>query len=279
MFSIAPSLSRERDFLSARSTGAKPPADAGQVLRRMNAARLHWLMRALPVSTLEVEMGGGPMLILAPHPDDETLGCGGLIATAQAAGRAVFVLVLTDGTGSHPRSAAYPAARLRRLREAESRQAARMLGLPESHVSFLGLTDTQAPQRGEAAEQAARDIASHAQSVGAGVILTTWRHDPHCDHLSASLLGGRAAALTGAALFEYPVWGWTLPPRRLLEARSPVGFRLDVGRHIPAKQRAIACHRSQLGEVVTDDPDGFTLESQFVGLFTERYETFLRVQD
>ncbi len=244
----------------------------------MNAARLHWLMRALPVSTIDVEMGAGPILILAPHPDDETLGCGGLIATAQASGRAVFVLVLTDGTGSHPNSAAYPASRLRRLREAESRQAARMLGLPERNVSFLGLVDTQAPQRGEAAEQAARDIAVHAQSVGAGVILTTWRHDPHCDHLSASLLGARAATLTGAALFEYPVWGWTLPPRRLLEARAPVGFRLDVGRHIPAKQRAIACHQSQLGQVVTDDPDGFRLESQFIALFTERFETFLRVR-
>ena len=278
MYQVVSDLSREGDILSARRPAAKLPGDATQGLRRMNAARLHWLMRALPVSTIDVEMGGGPILILAPHPDDETLGCGGLIATAQAAGRAVFVLVLTDGTGSHPNSAAYPAARLKRLREAESRQAAQMLGLPESHVSFLGLTDTQAPQRGEAAEDAARAIALHAQSVGAGVMLTSWRHDPHCDHVSASILGVRAAALTGAALFEYPVWGWTLPPRRRLEARAPAGFRLDVGRHIAAKQRAIACHRSQLGQVVTDDPDGFTLESQFVGLFTDRFETFLRVQ-
>ncbi len=243
----------------------------------MNAARLHWLMRALPVRTVDEAMGAGPILVLAPHPDDETLGCGGLIATAVALGRAVHVLVLTDGTGSHPRSAAYPAAMLRALREAESRQAAAALGLSESHVQFLGLPDTQAPHAGEAAEQAARAIAGHAQAMGATTLLTTWRHDPHCDHVSASLLGARAAALTGAALFEYPVWGWTLPPRRMLEARAPAGFRLDVERHIPAKRRAIACHRSQLGQVITDDPSGFTLESQFVGLFTERYEVFLRV--
>ncbi len=278
MYPAPTNQSHECDVLFARRPEHTPLVDTTSALRQMNAARLHWLMRALPVSTIDVEMGSGPILILAPHPDDETLGCGGLIATAQAAGRAVFVLVLTDGTGSHPNSGTYPAARLRKLREAESRMAARMLGLPESHVDFLGLVDTHAPQRGEAAEQAARAIAAHAQACGAGVILTTWRHDPHCDHLSASILGARAAALTGAALFEYPVWGWTLPPRRLLQARAPTGFRLDVARHVSAKQRAIACHKSQLGQVITDDPEGFTLESQFVGLFTDRYETFLRVQ-
>ncbi len=250
---------------------------AGENPRRSSAARLHWQMRALPVSTLDAQFAYGPVLVLAPHSDDETLGCGGLIATAQSTGRRVFVLVLTDGTGSHPRSAAYPAARLRRLREAESRQAALMLGLPDTQVSFLGLADTRAPQRGEVAEQAARAIAAHARACGAATILTTWRHDPHCDHLSASILGARAACLAGAALFEYPVWGWTLPPRRLIEAPAPAGFRLDVTAHLPAKRRAIACHCSQLGQVITDDPSGFTMEPPFVALFSGQYETFLRV--
>ena len=245
--------------------------------RRTSAARLHWMMRTLPVSTVDAEIAPGPILVLAPHPDDESLGCGGLIAAAQAGGRAVFVLVLTDGTGSHPGSVAYPAARLRQLREAESRQAAHMLGLPEQHVSFLGLTDAHAPQRGEAAEAAAQAIATHARACGAMTILTTWRHDPHCDHLAASLLGERAAELLGADLFEYPVWGWTLPGRRLLEAGPVAGFRLDVSAHLPAKRRAIECHRSQLGQVITDDPAGFVLEAQFVALFTGAYETFLRV--
>ena len=222
-------------------------------------------------------MADGPLLVLAPHPDDESLGCGGMIAGAQASGRDVFVLVLTDGAFSHPRSAEYPAARLRRLREAESRQAGRMLGLPERNVSFLGLSDGHTPQRGEAAERAAQAIAAHARACRAATILTTWRHDPHCDHLAASLLGARAAALAGVALFEYPVWGWTLPGRRLLDAGTPAGFRLDVSAHLAAKRRAIACHRSQLGEVITDDPQGFVLEARFVALFTGGFETFLRV--
>ena len=65
-------------------------------------------MANLPFGTVAAVTGNAPMLILAPHPDDETLGCGGLIAAASAAGHPPFVLVLTDGTGSHPNSRSYP---------------------------------------------------------------------------------------------------------------------------------------------------------------------------
>lgn len=242
-----------------------------------SAARVHAAMRALPVGDLHAETGGEPILVLAPHPDDETLGCGGLIAHAVATRQSIEVLVLTDGSMSHPNSAAFPAPRLRRVREAESRAAARALGLAPERVHFLGLPDTRAPHAGEAARRAAGAIAVHAARCGAGSLFTTWRHDPHGDHKAASVLAGMAAVLTGARVFEYPVWGWTLPPRRLLTAGDPVGFRLDIGAHLPAKRRAIACHRSQLGQVIEDDPAGFTLSDEFVARFTGPYETFLRV--
>jgi LmbE family N-acetylglucosaminyl deacetylase len=245
--------------------------------RLRSAARVHAGLRKLPSGDLHEQTGGVPLLILAPHPDDETLGCGGLIAHAVATGQPVSVLVLTDGTMSHPNSRAWPAARLRRVREEESRHAASALGLDPAHVEFLGLPDTRAPRDGEAARRAASAIAAHAERVGARALFTTWRHDPHADHLAASILGGMAAALTGAVLFEYPVWGWTLPPRRLLDAGDPLGFRLDVADNLAAKRRAIACHRSQLGQVVLDDPAGFVMEQTFVELFTGRWETFLRI--
>ncbi len=232
-------------------------------------------LRSLPVATLAERTGTAPRLVLAPHPDDETLGCGGLIATACASGQAVFVLVLTDGTGSHPRSVSYPAAKLAELRQQESRLAAQALGLPADRVAFLGLPDTRSPHAGQAAEHAAQAIARHAAACGARTIFTTWRADPHGDHGSASKLGARAAALTGAALFEYPVWGWTLPPEQMLPGGTASGFRLDISAHLDAKRRAIACHRSQLGQVIEDDPDGFTMEQRFVELFTGEYEVFV----
>ena len=239
---------------------------------------MHAALRALPVSTVPAETGDAPILVLAPHPDDESLGCGGLIAQACASGQPIAVLVLTDGTKSHPNSLAYPAARLRRLRETESREAARALGLDADRIAFLGLPDSHAPRAGEPARRAAQAIAERATAFGARTIFTTWRHDPHTDHRAASILARQAAGLLGAALYEYPVWGWTLPPRRLLRTAQPAGFRLDVRAQLAAKRRAVACHRSQLGQVIEDDPAGFTLQAEFIALFTGAYETFLAVR-
>ena len=59
----------------------------------------------------------GAALILAPHPDDESLGCGGLIAESCARGQPPLLVVLTDGAGSHPHSCEYPPSRLRDVRE------------------------------------------------------------------------------------------------------------------------------------------------------------------
>lgn len=265
------------DTQSPEAPEAADPPDTQTRPGMFSASRVHAMLRTLPVADLQSRIGEGGILVLAPHPDDESLGCGGLIAQACETGRPVHVLVLTDGSMSHPHSAAYPAARLKRLREAESRDAGAALGLAASHISFLELPDSRAPHRGDAARRAAEAIAKIAGQCSAQTLFTTWRHDPHADHLAASLLARQAARLARTALFEYPIWGWTLPPRRLLRTRVPAGFRLDVGAQLAAKRRAIACHRSQLGQVITDDPSGFTMEQKFVELFTQRYETFIDV--
>ena len=73
------------------------------------AGDVHDAMRALPVARdLDEITGNRCALILAPHPDDESLGCGGLIAEACARGRPPAVIIVSDGTGSHPLSREYP---------------------------------------------------------------------------------------------------------------------------------------------------------------------------
>ena len=59
--------------------------------------------RGAPVVDVDALAAGG-VLVLAPHPDDETLGCGAALAAAVTAGYAVRVVAATDGDGSHPRS-------------------------------------------------------------------------------------------------------------------------------------------------------------------------------
>src|SRR6185437_8036125 len=162
-------------------------------------------MSGLPLAPLDAILPPGPALVLAPHPDDETLGCGGLIAEACTLGRDIHVLVMTDGTGSHAGSRAWPAPRLRALREGEIREAVRRLGLGQDRVSFLGLHDTQAPHDGPAFENAVAAVASHAAARGVAAILATWLHDPHADHVATARLAREAASQTGTRLVSYPV--------------------------------------------------------------------------
>ena len=70
----------------------------------------------------------GNALVIAPHPDDESLGCGGTIALLRQRGYSVHVLFVSDGTMSHPNSPAYPAERLRKVREAEALDALEVPG-------------------------------------------------------------------------------------------------------------------------------------------------------
>ncbi len=217
----------------------QPVARAGAVLDAL---------RDLPVTTPQALLGERPILVLAPHPDDESLGCGGLIAECQASGRPVYVLVLTDGAGSHPRSREYPAERLVSLRADEARAAVASLGLPEDRIDFLGLPDGHAPLRGSQLQVVAQRIAAHARAREVGTICTTWPHDPHRDHRAAYRLGARVAREIGAKLLCYPVWGWTVPPMAWLPAIPISGARLDIATYLAVKRRAIACHRSQMTE-------------------------------
>ncbi len=241
------------------------------------AADIHADMRALPVAGYDTITGGGPALILAPHPDDESLGCGGLIAQACRLGREVTVAVVTDGTGSHPRSRLYPPRRLRALRESEARAAVAALGLRQERLLFLGLRDTASPHPGvdePAFSEAADQVTELADRLGARVILATWEHDPHGDHVSAHRLAEAAAKATGSRLLSYPVWGWTLPGDHGLPDVRPTGYRLDIHAELPAKRRAIAAHVSQTTDLIPDDPDGFVMSPEFRALFDSRSRPF-----
>lgn len=90
---------------------------------------------ALPLYSVDT-IATSPILVVAPHPDDECLGCGGAIALLQSIGCHVHILVISDGTMSHPHSRQYPAAALRSLREQETRSAMAILGVDIHRITF-----------------------------------------------------------------------------------------------------------------------------------------------
>jgi LmbE family N-acetylglucosaminyl deacetylase len=246
--------------------------DVGAVMTTAGGWQRHW--RQLLVGGLDDVIGSGTCLILAPHPDDESLGCGGLIAACVAAKRLPLVAVLTDGAGSHPGSRAFPPDRLRAVRAHEVRRAVGLLGLPPERVMFLGVPDTAAPVDGPEFEAV---VAALVKLIGADctAVLAPWQYDPHCDHEAASLMAAEVAARASIRHVAYPVWGWTLPEDEPVPGVPAAGFRFDVGRFLAVKRDAIATHESQYGDLITDDPEGFRLPPELLTVFDQTFETFL----
>jgi LmbE family N-acetylglucosaminyl deacetylase len=232
-------------------------------------------MAALPFADLDAIIGPGSPLILAPHPDDESLGCGGLIAEACIRGRQPTVAILTDGRMSHPNSVAFPGERLVALREEETRRAVVELGLTPERLRFLRAPDGAVPHGGAGMLALAETLARLARESRASVMLTTWEQDPHPDHLAANIVAREAARIAGLRLLRYPVWGWTLPPRNWLPRAPIVGHRLAMGQHLPAKRRAIAAHESQYTDLIADDPRGFRLPERLLSALDQPWEVFL----
>lgn len=217
-------------------------------------------------------------MVLSPHPDDETLGTGGLIAAACAAGERVEVIVVTDGSGSHPRSKQYPSQKLVDLRYSEVYEAGLALGLRPRHVTFLGLPDTMAPKSGPQFDAAVAETLNVIRRSGAGALFVTWQADPHCDHEASAELAKTIRRINSCLkLWAYPIWGWHIEASAEIHQPPPQAFRIDISRYRDRKLQALAAHASQMTDLIGDDPDGFRFNEASLAPFLGQYEYFIEV--
>ena len=242
-------------------------------------------IEALPACGLETLLpaASGGALVLAPHPDDESLGCGGLLAALAGAGRPARVVVVSDGAASHPNSRTHPPARLRALRRQETVAALAELGLGPECLAFLGLPDDGVPQAGAGFDAAVTAIAALARRdpVPPAAVFATWAYDTHPDHAATAAMGHAVAADLGCRSLSYPVWGLrflhpAMGPAPAPSVPGPVrGARLDVAAQLDRKRRAVAAHRSQTTGLIADDPQGFTLSPAVLAVLLRPFELFL----
>lgn len=237
-------------------------------LRRIAAARHDQrLTERLPA--LEEDALRRPSVIVAPHPDDETLGCGGLACRMIAAGTPVHFVIVTDGAASHP---VIPGPELRRIREAEAIEAVVRLGGTPDSVSFLGIPDGKAMRH---VEEIASGLGEIFASFGPSQVFVPHPEDPMPDHIAVHRGTLEALRRRGAPVivYEYPVWYWFHWPwvpigghpvglwKKALKQSFRAGFgtgalrslnvRVDIAPELPRKRLALAAHASQ-----TQRPDG-----------------------
>lgn len=185
-------------------------------------------------------------LVLAPHPDDETLGAGALITHCAANARLGGIVLLTDGTGSHPEAT----PRVATIRRREARHAIGRLTAKAVPIVWMGWRD---------ANPFPPDSAAFARDVDQLAALIRWRRidaiavadhsEAHCDHVAAYRLAEAASrrARRPVALFAYHIWSEApRVARRIATPAMPIGRR----RH------ALLAHRSQMSPVIGE---GFRL--------------------
>ena len=182
----------------------------------------------------------GPTLVIVPHPDDETLGCGGLIARQRSRNVPVTVYAVTDG------EAAYPGVDRDRLavrRRAEQRAALDALCLGDT-VHRLGMPDGS--------------VAAHESALGALIahgakshqlVVAPWVHDHHADHDACGRAARTALDGTDIELIHTLFWAWHRAEHDELHSQRLLTISLtDAERS--ARDRAIACHASQVTDIV-----------------------------
>lgn len=217
-------------------------------------------------------------IVVAPHPDDETLGCGGVIAHLRADNYPVRVLVMSDGTLSHPRSQRYPAPALRALREAETLSALAVLGVEPSQVTFLRLKDGSVPTPGATGfEQVVTQCCNYLTKLAPKTIFLPWRRDPHPDHRATwQIIHTSMASLHPLPrLIEYPIWDWDPEQQVNLPTPEVTAWRLDVSAVLALKLKAISAYRSQTTNLIDDDPEGFRLTPEMLANFVSAWEVYL----
>lgn len=237
------------------------------------------LPESLPLWKIETLINhNSSILIVAPHPDDETLGCGGAIALLRQLNISVKVLVVSDGTKSHPNSLTYPPSALKKLRQQESLAALAILGVPPEAVTFLEMPDGEVQIARESAKAIAL-ISQYLNRLEPSIIFLPWRKDPHPDHRASwQLFTVATKNLTNPPrIIEYPIWDWDTEQRGDFPD-SINAWRLDITKVLELKQQAIAQYRSQISDLIKDDPQGFRLTPQMLQNFTQPWEIYLEVK-
>lgn len=232
-----------------------------------------------PVTELDFAQVTGPLLVVAPHPDDESLGAAGLMALMQRAGQDVRVVVISDGGASHPNSRRFTRAGLAEQRAREAQVALEALGIEGGHLDLWKIADGGVPGAGHPDfDRMVTRAAVMLAEIRPGTVVLPWRADPHPDHVATSEIWRSALDRWEGRrprLLEYPVWFDLVPD--LIERPSLNAFRvlqLDVWSVLSLKRRAIEAHESQTGLLIDDDPDAFRFDKAFRDRFESGQETF-----
>lgn len=219
-------------------------------------------------------------IVIAPHQDDESLGCGGVIARKRNEGFPVHVIFITDGSASHPGHERISPRSLALLRRSEAMAAMNCLGVERNAVHFLdepdGTLNTISPAR---RRELVGQLGGLFEKIRPAEIFLPCNPDGSGEHDATFGFVTDAIRASGIRpdIWQYPVWSWWNPGlmlRRWLKSNDC--RRQPLEDYYQSKLQAIDCYQTQISPLAPDRHP--SLPPELVKVFQQDTEYFFRYE-
>jgi len=203
------------------------------------------------------------VLVFAPHPDDDIIGCGGSIAKHIQQGREVTVVYMTSGESG---STTCPKIELAKIRTEEAVQAAKILGLGEQDLVFLGKPDGYLLY----SKDNIIELITLIRDKRPNLVYMPHQNDLHKDHVVTHELAAEACRRSGGPWFqECTGQPWNVENILGYEVWTPLqelSYIEDISDYMEIKLEALNQHESQLRDIQYEE--GIKGLNQYRGIMT-----------
>lgn len=236
-------------------------------------------------------------VIFSPHPDDETLACGGTICLKKRSGADVNIVFMTDGSRSHERL--MPRHKLKSIRAGEAAACAQVLGIRRQDLIYLDYEDGMLFQNRHSAIGKTIEILDHFRPQE---IFIPHHKETHSDHCATQQIVISALERCGfqASIMKYPLWLWSHWPwvgfekrpfreipesiMALLDANTAFLFDfnlfIDIREALGIKRVATDQYKSQMTRLIPDQrwkTLSDVANGEFLNLFFRNHEVFMKL--
>jgi LmbE family N-acetylglucosaminyl deacetylase len=198
-------------------------------------------------------LGKKRVIVFAPHPDDETLGCGGTIAKKIAEGCEVLIVVMTDGRFLLTKSLGIDGdpspEQVKEIRRGEVLRAVKILGVPEENAVFLDFVDKMLEENEREAQKKVVEI---LRKYWPSEVYFPYERDCHPDHRVTNRVVRKAIERLGITPLTYRYIILHKFARvgpfieRFLNVFKRNMIHVNISEFLPLKEAAVKEFRSEL---------------------------------
>jgi LmbE family N-acetylglucosaminyl deacetylase len=233
-------------------------------------------------------LGISKVVVFAPHPDDEILGCGGVIAKRLDEGYDVFVIFMTDGRNALRDLGIFSKPsppELMRIRKEEAKRAAKVLGIHQENLIFLDIEDGTLGKNERIAQKKATQV---LRKLSPEEIYFPQEKEFNIDHKVTNRLvrNGISQLCYDPVEYQYAI-AWSYPFNLLVRVH-PTPLRdliisklfkydaiyVDVSNFLTFKKEALKEYQSQLN-ILSHSQRRPILTESFLKRFLNSEEEFL----